>query len=257
MHLPYKNSNRSFVSTLETAHQNQQKCLAMLLDPDKIDVAALSTYLRSKATKPDFLLLGGSLLTQGSLAGLIDVLKPLTSIPLVIFPGNYLQIDGRADAFWLLSLVSGRNPEYLIGQHVVAAPLLAKSNLEVIPVAYLLIESGRTTAVEYISQTRPLPAHKPELTACTALAAAQLGMRLVYLEGGSGALNPVPEAHIKAVTYTVDVPLVVGGGIRTPEQAKRAWSAGATVVVVGSASEDNLGIMNELALMRNTLNANG
>ncbi|TAF32203.1 MAG: geranylgeranylglyceryl/heptaprenylglyceryl phosphate synthase [Cytophagales bacterium] len=237
-------------------HVNYQnkKHLALLLDPDKIEKKSLQAYLTSANAQPDFLLLGGSLLTEGTLSELVTFLKTCTQLPLIIFPGNYLQIDSRADGFWLLSLLSGRNPEFLIGQHVVAAPVLKKSQLHIVPVAYLLIEGGAPTSVSYISHTQPIPAHKPELAACTALAGEQLGMHLVYLEAGSGALKPVGVDTIRAVKQTVNLSIVVGGGIRTAEAAHQAWSAGADVVVVGSAAESRLKVIEEMAQMRDRIN---
>jgi putative glycerol-1-phosphate prenyltransferase len=180
----------------------------------------------------------------------VDILKQHTEIPVILFPGNVLQITPRADAILLLSLISGRNPEFLIGNHVIAAPILKKTDLEIIPTAYILIENGRPTSVEYMSNTKPIPADKIDLAVATAMAGEMLGHRLVYLEAGSGALETVNTEVIREVSSQIGIPLVVGGGIHTPDQIRDIYRAGADMVVVGTALEEDpealLDLMNAL-----------
>jgi putative glycerol-1-phosphate prenyltransferase len=156
----------------------------------------------------------------------------------ILFPGNASQFTPKADALMYLSLISGRNPDYLIGQHVLSSISIKKSWLKVVPVGYMLIESGRMTSVEYISNTKPIPSNKSEIAVCTAVAGELLGMQSIYLEAGSGADHPVPAEMIKAVKKNISIPLIVGGGIRTVEALKNAYASGADVVVVGNILEE-------------------
>lgn len=216
------------------------KKLAILIDPDRSDEKQLVKLCReAKRCKADFFLIGGSLLVNGNLGTTLTTLKKNTDIPLLLFPGNALQVHPRADGILLLSLISGRNPELLIGQHVQAAPMLKKSKLEIIPTGYILVDGGKPTTVSYITQTQPIPANKPEIAACTALAGEQLGLRCIYLEAGSGAENPVHPDMIAAVKQELGIPLIVGGGLRTAKQVEDAWHAGADVVVIGTAIEND------------------
>lgn len=196
----------------------------------------------------DFFFIGGSLITHYQMDRLIGQIREYTDIPTVLFPGNSLHITPSADAILLLSLISGRNPEFLIGQHVTAAPLLKKSNLEILPTGYLLIESGRTTTVSYISNTIPIPSDKPDIAACTALAGEMLGLHYLFLDAGSGALHPVPAPMIRAVRQATQIPLIVGGGIDTVAKALLALEAGADVIVVGNALERDPAFLAEVAL---------
>jgi geranylgeranylglyceryl phosphate synthase family protein len=224
------------------------KQLAVLIDPDKVDGNHLPELInRCVDSNVDYIFVGGSLLTKGNLHSTIEAIKSLCSIPVLIFPGSHQQIEPNADALLLLSLISGRNPELLIGQHVIAAPFIKKSGLEVLPTGYLLIESGTQTTVQYISNTTPLPSNKPEISACTALAGELLGMKLIFAEAGSGALNAVPEKIIKAIRDVISVPLIVGGGIRTAEQARKSCDAGADIIVVGNILEKEPELVNEIA----------
>ncbi len=214
------------------------KKLAILIDPDKVTAGTLQNTARiARESKAGYFFLGGSLLTRNNQEECISILRKETSIPVILFPGNTLQINPAANAILLLSLISGRNPEMLIGKHVVAAPLLKASRLEVIPTGYMLIENGRTTSVSYMSNTTPIPSDKPEIAVCTALAGEMLGLRLIYLDAGSGAKNPVPADMITKVKTAVQVPLIVGGGITDRTKAARALSAGADIIVVGNAFE--------------------
>ncbi|MFM7858045.1 MAG: phosphoglycerol geranylgeranyltransferase, partial [Flammeovirgaceae bacterium] len=182
-----------------------------------------------------------------NLGDVIKHIKNNTSIPVLIFPGSSLQIDPSADALLFLSLISGRNPDLLIGQHVIAAPILKNNKLEVIPTGYILINSGKTTSVAYISNTTPIPEDKYSLAACTALAGEMLGLRLIYLDAGSGAENEINAKMINTVRKTVKAPLIVGGGINTSRKAIAALDAGADVIVIGNALEKDPNLLTEIS----------
>jgi putative glycerol-1-phosphate prenyltransferase len=216
-----------------------RKLFAILVDPDKHDEESLR-QLASLANDRvvDFILVGGSLVL-GSVDETVHALKGKTNLPIVLFPGNVLQISPNADGILFLSLISGRNPEFLIGNHVIAAPVLKKIDLEIIPTGYILIENGRTTAVEYISNTKPIPADKIDLVVATAMAGEMLGHKMIYLEAGSGALEPVNTSMIREVKKSIGIPLIVGGGIHTVEQVRQIYDAGADIIVVGSVVEEN------------------
>ena len=186
----------------------------------------------------DAFLIGGSLMINGSFEPFIRKVKENTDIPVIIFPGDINQISGAADAILFLSVVSGRNAEHLIGKHVIAAPLIKKASVEPIATGYILIESGTTTTAQYMSGSLPLPRNKPEIAAATALAAEYLGMKLVYLEAGSGADNSVPDEMIKAVSSVCKIPVVVGGGIKSPIAARKKVESGAKIIVTGNFFED-------------------
>lgn len=228
-------------SWLETLNQNRipgRKQLAILIDPDKASRERLEHLCRLAAQAPvAAFLVGGSLIHQGRIEQTIHILKGASGLPVILFPGNPAQVTPAADAILLLSLISGRNPELLIGAHIAAAPVLKDSGLEIIPTGYILVESGRLTTVHYISQTIPVPHDKPEVAAVTAMAGEMLGLRLIYLDAGSGAIHPVSADMIRSVRNAVDTPLVVGGGIRNGNAARTAFQAGADIVVVGNALE--------------------
>ena len=223
----------------------------MLIDPDKIpDENSLQKLAeRCEENQVDYIFTGGSLLNTRTVDWTVSILKQHTHIPIALFPGDCTQFTEKADALLLLSLVSGRNPEYLIGQHVKSAVSLRKSGIEIIPTAYCLVESGTTTSVEYISNTRPLPRNKPDIACSTALAGELLGMQLVYLEAGSGAKRPVPISIIRKVKECLSVPLIVGGGIRSAEDASNALDAGADLIVIGNGIEKNPSLMAEVSSM--------
>ncbi|MGI4885059.1 MAG: geranylgeranylglyceryl/heptaprenylglyceryl phosphate synthase [Janthinobacterium lividum] len=215
--------------------QHGRKSLAVLLDPDDFTETSLLDLLARAAKNPvDYFFVGGSLVLSEHQAALLALLKAHSSVPVVLFPSHSLHLEGPADGLLLLSLISGRNPEFLIGQHVIAAPRLRASGLELLPTGYLLVDSGQPTTASYMSGTAPLPRDKPGIAATTALAGEQLGLRLTYLDGGSGALHPVSRAMIAAVRATVTTPLIVGGGLNTAEKITAALTAGADVVVVGN-----------------------
>ncbi|QJW91990.1 geranylgeranylglyceryl/heptaprenylglyceryl phosphate synthase [Spirosoma taeanense] len=225
-----------------------RKALAVLLDPDKVEQDALIALLSRTGQYPiDFFLVGGSLVTDYVHRDVIATLRQRTTTPVVLFPGNPLHIEPSADAILFLSLISGRNSDFLIGQHVIAAPLLKKSGLEILPTGYMLVDSGTQTTVSYISGTIPLPYDKPGVAACTAMAGEMLGLQLMYLDAGSGARRPVPAEMIAAVREVVDTPIIVGGGINSGEKAYNALKAGADLIVVGNGIEQNPELLPELS----------
>jgi len=225
---------------LKKQKQNQRKMWAILLDPDKVDLKNFKKYIEKiHLAKPDLLLVGGSFISEQKLSKLVKKLKKHCKIPVMLFPGSPAQITSHADAVLLLSLISGRNAEYLIGKQVEAAPILYQSGLEIIPTGYLLIENGRSTSVEYISNTKPIPRTKTDIALATALAGEMLGLKMLYLEAGSGAKKTVPLKMISTISKHSRLPLIVGGGIKTKARMLKAWAAGADLVVVGTAFEND------------------
>ncbi len=234
--------------TIVEAKKKGEKLFAVLIDPDKTAEAGLDQLLdQAIAASTDIFLVGGSLLVHNRLDACISQIKAATNIPVALFPGSSLQLSDQADGILLLSLISGRNPELLIGQHVLAAPFLKQSSLEIIPTAYLLIDGGVPTSVSYMSNTTPIPANKEDIALCTAMAGEMLGLKLTYLDAGSGARIPVSERMIGLVSKAIHTPLIVGGGIRTPEKALADARAGADVIVVGNAIEAAPSLLAELA----------
>ena len=237
--------------------KQKNKSFAVLIDPDKTDrESCLKTINIAVESKVDFFFVGGSLITNSSLGLIIETIKENCKIPVVIFPGSNHHIHPAADAILFLSLISGRNPEYLIGQHVIAAPALKQSGLEIIPTGYMLVDCGRQTTVSYISNTTPLPYDKSEVAVCTAMAGELLGLRLLYLDGGSGAQKPISAEMVEAVRKTTHVPLIVGGGINTPEKAAELLSAGADVIVVGNGIEKDINLLINVSEKVNAMNLN-
>ncbi|NPA43668.1 MAG: geranylgeranylglyceryl/heptaprenylglyceryl phosphate synthase [Chlorobi bacterium] len=211
--------------------------LAVLVDPDKFDPEAAGRLaLAVDRYRPSWLFVGGSFTTKEAVADTITALQTRFDLPVILFPGDYAQLVPHADAVLFLTLLSGRNPEYLAGQQVKAAPLIARWNIPVLPTAYLLVESGNLTTVRYVTQTLPIPRDKPELAVATALAARYMGMQYVYLEAGSGASLPVPLEMVEAVSRSSGLPVIVGGGIK-PERIEDYYRAGAHVVVIGTHFE--------------------
>ncbi len=211
----------------------------ILIDPDKLPVEKTESFVKfCKKVGVDGFLIGGSLMINGDLDASIIEIKKHCDLPVIIFPGSVNQVSKYADAILYLSLISGRNAEHLIGKHVHAAPLIKKYNLEAISTGYMLIESGRTTTAEYISESKPIPRNKPEIATATALAGEYLGMKLIYLEGGSGAEYSVPTKMVEEVTKNVSVPVIVGGGIKTPDEAREKVKAGAKIIITGNFFED-------------------
>ena len=215
-----------------------KKGFAVLIDPDKCHGKQLEKLMQlSLDAHIDYFLIGGSLMSQDNLSKTIRQLKTQETIPCLLFPGSTFQIDSEADALLYLSVISGRNPDLLIGRHVESAPIILQSGIETISTGYMLIDGGRTTAVNYMSNTMPIPYDKDQIAVATALAGAFLGMQMIYLEAGSGAYKSVSPSMIKAVKDQLTIPLIVGGGIKTPEDAYEKVSAGADIIVVGNAIE--------------------
>lgn len=236
---------------LVAAKKRGEKRLAILFDPDQLRLQKLEQALElAIECRVDYFFIGGSLVVNSMLDPLLTGIRQRCNIPLLLFPGSSFQLSYCADGILFLSLISGRNPELLIGQHVLAAPYLKMSPLEIISTGYILVEGGVRTAVEYMSNTNPIPAGKNDIAVCTALAGEMLGLKMIYLEAGSGALNPVSESMIEAVSSTLTIPLIVGGGIRTPEKAAANFRAGADLIVVGNALETDPGLIRELAAAR-------
>lgn len=222
-----------------------KKLLAILLDPDKLTVENLSNLIQKINQSPaTHILVGGSSFNGSHLDDLIIALKSKIRLPIILFPGNPSQISNKADGILFLTLLSGRNPDYLIEHQVNAVPIINKTNLEVISTGYILIESGNETAVERVSQTKPLDRTNFEYVLQTAQAGAFIGNKLIYLEAGSGAKLSVPTEMILIVSQNINVPLIVGGGIRSIVEIDAAFKAGADIVVIGTAFENDLNFFN-------------
>ncbi|WP_462316959.1 phosphoglycerol geranylgeranyltransferase [Marinilabilia sp.] len=224
-------------SYIEKHKANQKKMLALLIDPDKCHGKALEDQVKLiNRHRPQLIMVGGSLTTH-PVDEVVTYLKKNTEIPVILYPGHPVQVSFSADALLFLSMISGRNPELLIGAHVTAAPAIHNSRLETIPTGYMLIDGGKPTSVEYISQTQPIPAEKDDIALATALAGQMLGLKMIYMDAGSGAANPIPSQMIKRVKEELSVPLMIGGGINTPDKLKNAFLNGADIVVIGNALE--------------------
>ncbi|MBD0402038.1 geranylgeranylglyceryl/heptaprenylglyceryl phosphate synthase [Flammeovirga sp. EKP202] len=226
--------------------KSQKKTLAVLIDPDRW-TNELFFFLKNgnKNHLPDIFLVGGSLLSSNILNKTVNDLKQLKK-PVILFPGNAMQVTPDADAILFMSLISGRNPDFLIGQQVHAAHKVKEANLEAIPLGYILVESGATTSVQYMSNTQPIPHNKDDIARSTAMAGELMGMRSFYLEGGSGAKTPVSNTMIQGVRKAVEGLLFVGGGIRDVETVMEKFDAGADIVVIGTAFENNPNFLKEI-----------
>ena len=225
-----------------------KKSFAVLIDPDKVNDQNMEQLIElSVAAKVDYFLVGGSLVISSYLDECLQLIKRSCNIPTVLFPGSPSQVSKYADALLYLSLISGRNPELLIGQHVVSAPFVKKSGLEIMPTGYMVVDGGAPTTVSYISGASPLPADKNEIAMCTAMAGEMLGMKLIYMDAGSGAKRAIPESMIEKVAQNISVPLIIGGGIIEPEKAYLNCKAGADVIVVGNAIEKDASLIKEMA----------
>ncbi len=225
-----------------------KKSFTVLIDPDKVDATSIEQLVSlSLEAKVDYFFVGGSLVISNHLDDCIQQIKAACDIPVILFPGSPSQVSRYADALLYLSLISGRNPELLIGQHVVSAPFVKKSGLEIMPTGYMVIDGGAPTTVSYISNAAPIPADKNEIAMCTAMAGEMLGMKLIYMDAGSGAKRPITENMIEKVATHIESPLIVGGGIVDPEKAYRNCKAGADVIVVGNAIEKDFSLIKEMA----------
>jgi len=211
----------------------------VLIDPDKLSTEKIPAFMQDVHTASvDGILIGGSLLLNSDLENFVGTIKEHSgSIPVILFPGGVHQITAKADAILFLSLISGRDAQHIIGNQVIAAPLIRKSGLESISTAYMMIDSGRQTSAQFMTGTLPLPRNKPEIVVAHALAAQYIGFQFIYLEGGSGAEMSVPTEIIHAVSSIVNLPVIVGGGIRTPEEAQEKVTAGASFIVTGNVLE--------------------
>lgn len=233
---------------------HHRRLVAQLIDPDETGEERLILTARYAAEAGVDLFLAGGSLTAVPIAGVIRRLKELSPQPVALFPGNLTQLTPEADAILLLSLISGRNAELLIGHHVMAAPLLKQMRDKVIPVGYMLIDCGGGTSVEYMSQTTPIPRTKYDIAVATALAGEMLGMKAIYLEGGSGAAMPVTPEMIKAVKEEITLPLITGGGIDTAEKADAAFAAGADMIVTGNGCEKDPELIKSICRVRDHYN---
>ena len=230
---------------IKSAVAKGDKLLSFLIDPGKC--TADKTELLVKAMQkrpPHFVLVGGSLITT-PVEPLVNYLKQHLDVPVILYPGHSSHISQDFDALLLLSMISGRNSELLIGNHVIAAPIIKHYNIEPIATGYMLIDGGVPTSVEYISNTRPIPANKVDIAVSTAIAGEMLGMKLIYMDAGSGAINPVPVDMISEVKNHCSIPLMIGGGINTPQKLETAYNNGADIVVIGNALEKNPELLND------------
>lgn len=226
--------------------EKKQKQLALLIDPDKhSDETLLKLSCTAQKKALDFIFVGGSLVTK-SIEHTVAKIKEVYSGPVVLFPGSACQVAPNADAILFLSLISGRNSEFLIGNHVLSAPVIKRTNLEVIPTGYILIDCGSVTSVEYMSNTRAIPYNKPDIAEATALAGEMLGLKALYLEGGSGAKTTVNPETIARVKKACSIPLIVGGGIKTPEDLRQVYESGADIAVIGTIIEKQPEILVEM-----------
>jgi len=230
----------SIAKQISEKKQKSEKLFAWLIDPDKLSISSLHEQLKIAAQHPpDLIFLGGSLMFKDQINEFILTIKQHLQLPVIIFPGSTNQFNENADGILFISLISGRNPDFLIGRHVEIASLLHRSRLEVLPTGYMLIDCGVPTTASYISGTFPIPYHKDDIALSTALAGKMLGLRFIFLDGGSGAQRPVSLQMISLIRQHIDLPIIVGGGIRTPGQMKNAFEAGADIVVIGNVIEEN------------------
>ncbi len=234
--------------SLTDRKRQSKKSFAVLIDPDKVNDSSVEELIKlSLDAQVDYFLVGGSLVVSSYLDECVQLIKRSCQIPVILFPGSPSQVSKYADALLYLSLISGRNPELLIGQHVISAPQVKKSGLEIMSTGYMVIDGGAPTTVSYISNASPLPSDKNEIAMCTAMAGEMLGMKLIYMDAGSGAKRAISETMIQKVSSCIDVPLIIGGGITTAEKAYLNCKAGADVIVVGNAIEKDASLIKEMA----------
>jgi len=244
----FANKMKDIYTYILQSKKEGKKLFAILIDPDKQDKAKLSSVInQANKNKVDFFFVGGSLLTNDSLDFSISTIKENSDIPVILFPGNAMQVNNKADGILFLSLISGRNAEMLIGKQVITAPILKNSDLEVISTGYMLIDSGKSTTASYMSNTTPIPHDKNEVAVCTAIAGEMLGLNLIFMDGGSGAINPISNEMIKSVSAKIDCPLIIGGGIDSSEKAIEKLNIGADIIVVGNAIEKDKKLISEIA----------
>lgn len=233
---------------LQERRHKGRRSFTVLIDPDKVNSSSIEQLVDlSVRAKVDYFFVGGSLVISDNVDECIQQIKATCDIPVILFPGSPSQVSKYADALLYLSLISGRNPELLIGQHVISAPYVRQSGLEIIPTGYMVIDGGAPTTVSYISNASPIPADKNEIAMCTAMAGEMLGKKLIYMDAGSGAKRPITEQMIQKVSSHIECPLIIGGGITDPEKAYRNCKAGADVIVVGNAIEKDPSLIKEMA----------
>ena len=241
--------NKGIYHSLMERKNQGKKSFAVLVDPDKVNDRATEQLIElAVEAKVDYFFVGGSLVISNFLDECVQLIKTRCSIPIILFPGSPSQVSKYADALLYLSLISGRNADLLIGQHVVSAPVVKQSGLEIMPTGYMVIDGGAPTTVSYISNATPIPADKNEIAVCTAMAGEMLGMKLIYMDAGSGAKRAISEEMITRVAKVISVPLIIGGGILEPEKAYLNCKAGADLIVVGNAIEKNASLIKEMAL---------
>jgi len=239
---------QSIYTSLTEKKYYGKKQFAVLIDPDKVNAGSVSRLVKiAVEAGVDYFLVGGSLVISNFMDTCVQMIKKECKVPVVLFPGSPGQVSKYADALLYLSLISGRNPELLIGQHVVSAPAVRQSGLEVIPTGYMVIDGGAPTTVSYISNAAPLPSDKNDIAICTAMAGEMLGMKLIYMDAGSGAKRPIAESMIADVAENINVPLIIGGGIKDPEKAYLNCKSGADLIVVGNAFEKDTSLIKEIA----------
>ena len=237
----------SIYKNIQDSISKGEKLLAVLIDPDKFSIESTSSFIRKvNESIATHIFVGGSIVNNDATDSLVSEIKKHTNLPIVLFPGDVSQITDKANALLFLSLLSGRNSEYLIGKHVEAVSKLSKMQLEVISTGYILIESGKETAVEKVTNTKPMPRGNIQNIVDTAKAGQLLGMKLIYLEAGSGAREPLTKTIISRIKQELDIPLIVGGGIRSKVQLDHAFSAGAELVVIGTAFEEDESFFDDL-----------
>lgn len=227
--------------------EEKKKLLAVLIDPDKVKISTLTNFIKKvNDSIATYIFVGGSTVKEEDCNSVVSIVKKHTQLPIVLFPGDVTQITNKADALLFLSLISGRNPDYLIEKHVQAISKLKQTDLEVIPTGYILIENGKETSVQKVTKTLPLPRKNVQEIVDTAIAGEFLGLKLIYLEAGSGASEPVTSEIISAVKRILRIPLIVGGGIKTKKQLQSAYNSGADLVVIGTAFEEDESFFNEI-----------
>jgi phosphoglycerol geranylgeranyltransferase len=242
--------NTRIITKIQERVVKRKKSYWVLLDPDDFSIeTAIAIAKDAERFGAHALLIGGSLLHSNHFNDFVASVKNTVKIPVLLFPGDSSQLSPHADALLYLSLVSGRNPANLIGEHVKAALIIKDMGIEPLPTAYMLVESGNVSSVEFMSNTRPLPRNKPAIAVAHALAAQYMGMKLIYLEAGSGALQPVPNEMISLVKSQIEIPLIVGGGIRDAATAKEKLDAGADIIVTGNLlrNSNRAEVMKEIA----------
>ena len=238
----------SIYTYILSSKKKQSKLFAILIDPDKQNINQLISIInKANKAKVDLFFVGGSLLIDDKLEQCVETIKSNSKIPVLLFPGNAMQVSKKADGILFLSLISGRNSQMLIGQQVISAPILKQTNLEVVSTGYMLIDSGEATTASYMSNTTPIPHNKHNIAAATAIAGEMLGLKIIFLDGGSGAKQAISTKMIKSVSSQINIPLITGGGITSAEKAIENCNAGADIIVVGNAIENENGLISEIS----------